>query len=379
MKICISANHLLDAPPGSVKIYLSELVKRWPGLAPQHAFRLFFNSSARRRKIEAKKWSKRDLDVRICRLTRKITRPLLWRFGMPVDWLAGKADVMFSPMPDIPVFHGGRTVVTVHDLLPVTHPEYCDRDYAQRFTKQASGAIPRAERIVAVSNYTAQLIEECYRISPDRIRCVPNGVDETFSPPADSEDAGEAARKFGIEGPYLLYVGSGQSRKNLVRVIEAYGMARSSAMRDHSLVLAGYLGRDLTALNAACRSLDPEARVHMPGYIDRADLPKLYGAATAFVFPSIVEGFGIPPLEAMACGCPVLTSTAAALREVVDDAALTVDPFDVDAISEGLHRLVEESDLRRDLKDRGLKRARKFSWDRTAAETLQVITEARNA
>jgi glycosyltransferase involved in cell wall biosynthesis len=198
-------------------------------------------------------------------------------------------------------------------------------------------------------------------------------VDERFRPPEDHQAATAVATRYGIHGPYFLFVGTAEPRKNLVRLVEAFGRAKSGPVREHTLVLAGKAGWGDAALRSAIARLDSAVRIFQPGYVAAEDLPALYGAATAFLFPSLVEGFGIPPLEAMACGCPVLASAAPALDEVVGDAGLLVDPWDVESIAEGIRRLGEEDELRETLKARGLRRAKEFSWDRTTAETLAVL------
>ncbi|MBC7323609.1 MAG: glycosyltransferase family 4 protein, partial [Acetomicrobium sp.] len=167
-----------------------------------------------------------------------------------------------------------------------------------------------------------------------------------------------------------------EPRKNLQRLLEAWSVVCSNLPQDVWLVVAGAKGKDIIFKNTSLKKLPP--RVYMPGHVPDEHLPALYSGAIALVYVSLYEGFGLPPLEAMACGTPVLISNVTSLPEVVGDAALMVDPYDVDAIAEGIKRLVEDDNLRKELSQKGLARAKLFSWDRTAEVTWSVLKEAAN-
>jgi len=180
--------------------------------------------------------------------------------------------------------------------------------------------------------------------------------------------------RLGIERPYVLFVGTLQPRKNLARVLEAFGSVVARGL-PHRLVLVGQRGWLADPIFAAVQASEPAARerIHLTGYLADDDLPLVYTGADALIFPSLYEGFGLPALEAMACGTPVLTSDTSSLPEVVGEAALTVDPLDTAAIAAGLERLATDEPLRRELRGRGLARAARFTWRRAAERTLAVL------
>lgn len=373
MKIGIDANPLLTDGAGGIEVYLAELVNRMPVLGARHEFRLFFNFGRGRHKAVVNRFAGSGVRARVCRVPRRIMGVLQWGAGLPVDWLVGRVDVMFYPSFVALPQRRGRIVVTVHDLIPLTHPEFCEPHHVREFERRVPPSVKRADTVIVVSSYAGRLVQERFGVPPGRIRHIPNGVHERYRPPEDPDAPASVAERYGIRGPYLLFVGTMEPRKNLVRLIEAFGRAHRKGLRDLSLVLVGKEFWGASAIRLAVGRLGARVRVLTLGYVAAADLPALYGGATAFLFPSLVEGFGIPPLEAMACGCPVLTSATPALQEVVGEAALTVDPTDVDAIAEGIGRLVEDGALRETLRSRGRRRAKEFSWDRTAAETLAAL------
>jgi glycosyltransferase involved in cell wall biosynthesis len=373
MRIGIDANLLLIDRPRGIEVYLAELTTRMPRFGKGHEFRLYFNYVRSRHRATVERFVRGGVEVRFSRIPWQILWPLYWHLGLPVDWLIGAVDVMFYPACVALPQRRGRMVVTVHDLLPLTHPTFYTPDLVRKFQTRVAPSVTRADAVIVVSTYTGTLVQERFGLPSERIHRIPNGVHERFHSPKDPEAAAAVATRYGIQGPYLLFVGAMELNKNLARLVEAFAQAACSTARDHALVLAGKSSLGETALQATVARLGLSRRVLLLGYVPAADLPALYGAATAFLFPSLAEGFGIPPLEAMACGCPVLTSATPALCEVVGDAALTVDPCDVEAIAEGIQRLVEDDDLRETLRSRGLRRASAFSWDRTAAETLAVL------
>lgn len=373
MRIGVDASPLLTDRPGGIEVYLAELVTRMPRLSRGHEFRLCFNYNRPRHRQTVEHFCRHGAQARVCRIPPQIMWPMHWYLGLPVDWIYGRVDVMFYASFVALPQKRGRKVITAHDLIPLTHPEFCEPHHVQEFQARVPSSLRGADAVIVVSAYTGAVVQERFGLPADRIHCIPNGVHEKFCPPEDPEAAAAATARYGIRSPYLLFVGTLEPRKNLVRLVEAFGRAARGAVRAHTLVLAGQPFWGDAALRAAIARLEAGVRVLLPGYVATDDLPALYGAATAFLFPSLVEGFGIPALEAMACGCPVLTSATPALREVVGDAALVVDPYDVDAMAEGIRRLVEEQDLRDTLRSRGFHRAKEFSWDRTAAETLAVL------
>ncbi len=266
--------------------------------------------------------------------------------------------------------HGIPTVLTVHDLIFRHLPEHHKR--LNRWYLNATMPLycRRATHIIAVSEATRQDLIAAYAVPPEKITVVLEAADPQFTP-QPPERIIAARERYGLPEAYLLFVSTIEPRKNLTRLLRAWEPLYLTGEAPPFVIVGkrGWLAEDFyAALDAS------PAREGMlfTGYVADGDLPALYSGALAFVFPSLYEGFGLPPLEAMACGAPVLCANASSLPEVVGDAALLVDPTSVDAIREGLRRLLSDSDLRADLRTRGIQRAAQFSWERAAQETLAI-------
>jgi alpha-1,3-rhamnosyl/mannosyltransferase len=262
-------------------------------------------------------------------------------------------------------------VVTVHDASFVRRPELLKTRDRLLFTRFVPGSLRRARRVIAVSEFTRRELLHHYDVDPEKVVVVPNGVGPEFVPQPDA--AGVVERRFGLRPPYLLFVGALQPRKNAPLLIEAY--ARSGL--ELPLVLAGgdRGGGPLVDLHVRSHP-GLERRVRRLGHVVKADLPALYGAAEALVFPSLYEGFGLPALEAMACGTPVAASATTGLGEAVGDAALTFDPCSVEELASALRRIVGEEALRQRLRGAGFLRAAAHTWRRAAEGTAAVYRAA---
>lgn len=309
---------------------------------------------------------------------RAIPFPRLWTHArLSAEMLARPPDVLFVPAHVLPLFHPRCSVVTVHDLGYLSYPEAhrpADRrylDWSTRWNAQHAAAV------LADSAATKADLMRAYGIDGRKVHVVYLGRDEALAPVRDAARLAAARERYGIAGRYLLYVGTLQPRKNLARVLDAFSrIAGQPGAAGVQLVLAGKRGWLYDDLFAQVKRLGLAERVFFPGYIPDEDLPALQSGALAFVFPSLYEGFGIPVLEAGACGVPVITSNTSSLPEVAGDAALLVDPHDIDAIAAAMLRLVEDDALRAELARRGLENVKRFSWEKCAQETLAVLEEA---
>ena len=257
---------------------------------------------------------------------------------------------------------GKRTVATFHDLFMITN-EYSSAEFRERFAVQAREAAERSDLVIAVSRFTAQQVEALLGVERSRIRVVPHGVDQVGA------KVGTGSRE-----KIVLSVGAIQKRKNTARLVKAFERMPAG----WTLVLAGAADgfgaeQELAAVDASHRREDIQIR----GYVPADELESLYGRASLFAFPSLDEGFGMPVLDAMARGVPVLTSNRSAMPEVAGDAALLVDPENVDEISDGLKRLAADDALRAQLAMLGLARVREFSWDAAVRRTWSVYAELR--
>jgi glycosyltransferase involved in cell wall biosynthesis len=263
-----------------------------------------------------------------------------------------------------------RQVATIHDAISLDHPEWFDWKFGAWYRAVLPRLMQRVRRIITVSNYSRDRLLQHTRTPADKFVVTPLGVDPKFHP-AGPDVIAAVRRKLGLPEVYLLAVASLEPRKNTARLFKAWELHRTT-FKDVGLVVAGGAGKVFrgTGIESV-----PDG-VKLTGYVDDADLPALYSGALAFVFPSLCEGFGLPPLEAMACGTPVVTSDTSSMPEVCGDAAVLVEPQDPDSIADGIRRVVENAALRDDLRRRGLERARQFTWERTAEATWHVLEEA---
>ncbi len=293
--------------------------------------------------------------------------------------VAEKADLLHCPYFASPLDPNIPTVVTVHDVIPLVLPSYGSALHARLYTRLVSAAARRARAVITVSEASKRDIVRALGIPPDRIHVIYNAADSSMQPVSD-ESALEGVREaYGIEGDFLLYLGGFDVRKNVERMVRAFDAARSGFERPCQLVVAGSPGLLGHPLYPDPRPLVEKLRlgreVIFTGRIPEDQKPTLYSAALAFVFPSLYEGFGIPVLEAMACGAPVITSDRSSLPEVAGDAALLVDPTSVDAIARAMVRVVNDPELRRDLAARGIARSSLFHWETSARQTLDVYRQ----
>lgn len=264
-------------------------------------------------------------------------------------------------------------IVTIHDMTPFVYPESHTWLTNLLFRHFIPRTLPFVDRIVTDSAASKRDIERLYRFLPNRITVIPCGVAEAFRPPTpDGRHA--VLANYGLGEGYLLTVGSLQPRKNLETIINAYGLLRQRGF-SQPLVIVGKEAWKSAGPFRRIRELGLEASVLLTGYVPDADLPALYAGSAAFVFASLYEGFGLPPLEAMACGAPVVTSNSSSLPEVVGDAGIMIDPLDVHALTEALVCLLSNPVVRADYRARGLARARNFTWERSARKHVAVYKE----
>ncbi|HEY1757179.1 MAG TPA: glycosyltransferase family 1 protein [Bryobacteraceae bacterium] len=264
-----------------------------------------------------------------------------------------------------------RQIVTIHDLFPLDHPEWFAPNFVRCYRAVVPRLMRRVQRLIAVSEYTKSRMVAAVPEAESKITVIHSGIGKQFHPQS-LRAIQQAAHETALPSrKYVLSVSSVEPRKNVARILQAWQRALPHLPHDLWLVMAGKQGKASVFGSGEFGPL-PE-RVRFTGYVPDNVLPGLYAGAQAFLFPSLAEGFGFPPLEAMACGVPVLTSDTSSLIEVCGGAASLVDPLDVDAIAKGLVTLVRDGSLRRGLRERGLARARQFSWDTTARTTANLI------
>lgn len=295
-----------------------------------------------------------------------------WRIpvGFPLEFRRERLDAFHAQLI-IPPFCGCKTITTIPDIAYEHYPQFFSKMETLRSKVLTRRSAERADHIITVSNYSKNDISSTYHIDPDRITVTYEGAGPEFFPRDKAECGRQVARKYNIDSCFLLYVGRLQERKNLRRLLLAYARLKKDGPIE-KLVLVGKKDWMTGNLEAHLESLQLERDVIFTGYVPSADLPFFYNAAEAFVYPSIFEGFGLPVIEAMACGVPVLTSYGSSLEEVAGDAAVLVDPMSEDSIAEGLRKLVGDRNLRLRLGQAGLARSEAFSFRKTAEQTVDV-------
>jgi len=369
MLIGIDASRAATRERTGTENYSLNLIRHLLALESGHRYRLYFNQSPTVGLFPMTA----DLELRV------MPFPRLWTH-LRLSWEMARQppDVLFVPAHVLPLVQPRSSVVTVHDLgylyYPRAHP-LLDRLYLDLSTRYNARA---ASRVIADSQATKDDLVQYYSIGPGKITVVYPGRDGTLQPVEDGARIEKVKARFGIRGDYILHVGTLQPRKNLGRLLEAYAIVKKQAKRGETpcLVMAGRKGWLYDQIFQQVGRLGLETEVIFPGYVPQDDLPALLSGARLFVFSSLYEGFGLPVLEAMACGTPVLCSNVSSLPEVAGDAALLVDPLDAKGMAEAMNHLLQDEGLRTQLVERGFWQVRQFSWDRCARETLAVLEDA---
>lgn len=305
----------------------------------------------------------------------------LWhrlRLPIPVEIITGPLDIFYSPdfvLP--PTRRATRTLLTVHDLSFLRYPEAFVPALRRYLERVVPRSIARADLVLADSAHTGSDIVSLLGVPADKVEVLYSGVSPRFRSQIEPGEDARIRAHYGLgERPYVLSVGTVQPRKNHVRLIHAFIRSQTGQPAGWQLVIAGgwgWLYQDILA------EVEKHGdRVRILGFVDEADLPALYRGAALFAFPSLYEGFGLPVLEAMACGVPVVCSDASSLPEVAGDAALLVNPLDTDALAEALSRALRDADLRQEMVARGLAQAARFTWEQAARQLLGTFDSLRN-
>jgi glycosyltransferase involved in cell wall biosynthesis len=353
--IGIDASRSVSAQPTGTELYSRYLIEALLSRAPDRfLFRLYFNQPPQ------SAFSNQHSAIRV------IPFPRLWtHLRLSAEMIRHRPDLLFVPAHVLPIVHPRRSIVTIHDLgylyFPEAHPPR-QRWYLDRSTRWHTAT---AAHLLADSAATKRDLVERYHADPDKITVAYPGLDPAIKRVTDPSEIARVRANYNVEGDYLLYLGTIQPRKNLQRLIEAFYQLPTANCQ---LLLAGKPGWYSEQLLQLAND-----RVKFIGYVDAADKNALLSGATAFVFPSLYEGFGFPVLEALACGVPVLCSNTSSLPEVAGDTAVMVNPLDVDDIVRGLQEVTTNEDLRKPLIERGYQRAQKFTWQACADVVLNVF------
>lgn len=303
--------------------------------------------------------------------------PIMWqraRLPVPVEWWTGRVDVVHAPDFVLPPSRTHHTLVTVHDLSFRIHPEAAHERLRQYLEAAVPRSLLRATRILADSQSTATDLEHLMGVAPSNITVLYPGIGPQFRRVEDQERLALVREKYGLPSRFFFHIGTIEPRKNLERLINAYAVVRAEDATTSSeppvgLLLAGKPGWLSDPILARARQTEG---VLLPGPVDDADLPALHSLATALVYPSLYEGFGFPPLEALACGTPVVTSRRSSIPELVGDCALLIDPLDEAALADGLRRVLDDPEVGVAARRDGPAQAAQFTWERAAQQLLDI-------
>lgn len=289
-----------------------------------------------------------------------------------------KADVVHQPCFSVPIFGNFKKVVTIHDLIPIKFPKNLGFASRMFFTKFMPFTYRYADKIIAISESTKKDLVEILGIDEKKIRVIYEAASENFQVIDDMDKIVEIKKKYKITGPYILNVGTLEPRKNLELLVRVFASVIKDDSLEHRLVLVGKKGWGYEKLFKLIKDLNIEDRVIWTDYVEDDDLPYIYNGASLFAFPSLYEGFGLPILEAMKCGVPVISSNTSSMPEIVSDAGILIDPKDEKKWVKEIGEVLNNDVVQVKLREKGLEQAKKFSWEKCARETLEVYEKLSN-
>jgi len=380
MKIAIDLRCLLPRNYSGVGWYTVNLLKSLFKLDQKNQYILLFNQFKNLRKDSP------TFDFpNVKQVVSHIPNKFLTLSGRFLDFpkidhlIPDRIDIFFIPLFKIsPVSNNCKKVITCHDLSFEYFPKFSpfrDRIFNKLGPKFET---KKSDHIIAVSHSTFEDLLRLYNVSPDKVSVIYEGVEDRFRPIDDYEYLDKVKKKYNLPHKFILFLGNLDLRKNILGLIEAYKELRKSL--DVKLVLAGQpsWGYKEKSLKLKVQNSKLKDDIKFLGYVDERDKPALYNLASIFCFPSFYEGFGLPPLEAMACGTPVITSNNSSLPEIVGDAGLMINPYDTDELGQTMETLIRDESLRNKLKEKCLSQADKFRWDEVAEKTLEVFEKVAN-
>ena len=366
MKVGINADHV--AQLSGMGTYVRGVIRGLGAVDSDGDYTLFANTMSS------------DTPVAGAERMRRVKVPVrntIVRNGITLPWLVAREriDVLHVQYMALPLY-SARIVVTVHDLIHERHPEFYPPSLVAQYRVLVPLTVRRAAVVLTNSEYSRQDIVRRYCVPPEKVVVAPCAPDPAFHPLRDENRVAEVRARYGTGEHFILYVGRIERRKNLKTLIGAYVRLRQADATRAKLVLVGPNEYYYDDIFAAARDSGYAADLVFTGHIPQEDLVAIFNAASVFVYPSLFEGQGVPPLEAMACGTPVVASNAASIPEVVGDAALTVDPLDAEAFAAAISTVLTDGELRTRLTAKGLQRAARFSWEDTARIIVRVYQEA---
>ena len=308
---------------------------------------------------------------------KQILQTYMWYPYLIIRLRKTDLDLIHNPS-QIPTFFkpAQKYIITVCDLTPLKFPKEHKIGKELIYKLLYPRTLKYSDRIIAISCSTKQDLINHFKIPDNKIKVIHLAADEKFQPP-EKKSILKFKTEYNLNYPFILYVGTLEPRKNIPTLIKAFYNLKKYNL-PHKLVIAGKKGWKYKSIFETIEKLDLQDDVIFTGYVPSEDLPALYSAADLFVYPSLYEGFGLPPLEAMSCGCPVITSNSSSLPEVIGDAGIMIDPYDIDLLASSMYEVLTNDELKADMIKKGLERAKMFSWEKCARETLEVYEEVYN-
>jgi len=362
-----------------VEEYTTNLISNLVELAPDIRFKFFYNA-LKKEKLDYPWVGFDNTELKESSFPNRFFDIATGNFSFPkIDKLIGGCEVFLSPHFFIaPISDQCKKIVVFHDLSFEYYPEFFSfpKRYWHRSMNPRKTA-EEADRIIAVSESTKADLMDRYHIDPARVRVVYPGVSDSFRTITDEAELKRVKEKYQLPENFILYFGTIEPRKNIVGIIKAFEELRNShksQFTSHKLVIAGSNGWLYKNILKEANKSRYRDEIIFTGYVDETDKPCLYNLAKLFVYPSFFEGFGFPPLEAMACGVPTIVSHVTSLPEITQDAAVMVNPYMYGEIAEAMHMLLEDEALYREFSKRGIEQAKKFSWRDSAKEVLEIIS-----
>ncbi|MGN6711815.1 glycosyltransferase family 4 protein [Anaerocolumna jejuensis] len=383
MKVSFDAQFLLEAQKTGIGRMTEALIEEFqkdPEVNTTLHFFNFLNSKAKKSKID--KYIAEGYQVKVCCWFHRGIYLRIWKYiPIPYNWFFNEqCNISQFFCSDIPPKANGKKIVFVHDMAYKSCPDTMDKKVLKIIDRNMEKTCQRADCIVTVSEFSKQEIIKYMGIDKNKIHVMPSGVDlDRYTPNYSEKDVLTVNKKYGINEEYILYLGTLEPRKNIGTLIDAYYLLIKNNDRIPMLVIAGRKGWLYDEIYEKIKLYKLEDKVKFTGYITKEEAPIMLKGAMLFVFPSTYEGFGLPPLEAMACGTPVIISDAASLPEVVSDAGIKVSPHDSEELAKAMKQLIDAPELRDYYSKKGLRRAANFSWQNSKSILKNIYRDMVNS
>jgi len=373
MRIAIDAR--MGDTSGGIEVYIIELISHLADIDKNNQYFVIVNKHGDGSFVP----STDNLTILVSSITRRhyFLKDLWSLFFLPFLLKTSNIDIYFNPRYVLPIFKGNiKMVVTMHDMIAFLYPEIWPGISGFRIRKYIKLSTQRADAILTISNWAKKDIVRILDVPKDKIKVIYNGINKKLFKPIPGLSLQRLVkRKYAIRKKFILTVGPLGARKNHHRLIDAYSILPKCIREDYQLIVTGEKKGTYNNLLKKVRKTCPADDIVFTGFIPEKEMPMVINAASLFIFPSLYEGFGIPLLEAMACGTPILASNISSIPEVAGDAALLFDPYNINEMANAIDKAINDKDLRQKLVRKGFKQIKKYSWENTAKEILGVFEE----